>query len=160
MTPEEKDALNRCVAKALGWRWFLATVISEDSGHRGQQHPLFMSPQDVAEEREKDYYDLQPCEKPEVVEAWRWGDVPDFCTDPSAADSLLGKMLENGWGVREEYEPQDTPLRGGSIARTSIYMSKSTTPEIVRAFPLSDAPRYTARCYAFLAAHDAQEGQK
>ena len=149
MTPEEKDALNRRVAKALGWRWWRSVspggwVISSFSN---------VSP----------YQSLKPVavdSEPDDADEGCAVTIPDFCTDPAAADSLLGKMLENGWGVREEYEPQDTPLRGGSIARTSIYMSKSTTPEIVRAFPLSDAPRYTARCYAFLAAHDAQEEQK
>ena len=153
MSRDEQSALNRRVAQALGWRWFLATVISEDSRHRGQQHPLFMSPQDATEERGKDYYDLQPCEKPETVESWRWGDVPNYCTDPAAADLVEAWFEADGWRLIQDFVPV---CGGGKHWLVKAFKQDS----IGRIEEESRHSRKVALCLAFLAAHDAQQEQE
>lgn len=149
MTPEEVADLNRRTAEALGWRWFLATVISEESRHRGQQHPIFMSPQDLADEQQKGYYDLQPCEKPDVVEAWRWRDVPDFCTDPLDADLVKAHMRAQGWHYRQGWGTD-----GGHA-----YVD-TRDPDYIIGESYQQDTEEIALCLAFLAAHDATLEEK
>ena len=125
MSTDEQIALNRRVAEALGWSHF---TINAPAGWYGRPyHP--------AGKRQ-----LEP--------------LPDYCTDPAAADLVRQEIERRGWGCRLDYPC--VGIVGEEERGWSCFIWNEEFEECA----CGKSSPYHALCLAFLAAHDATQQEQ
>lgn len=131
MTPEEKAALNRRVAVAFGWE-----VKQGATGWRWFKDQIPVS-------------DTRP------TKGSAERHVPDFATDPAAADLVLQEIERRGWDINTSNETRRGTRSYSAEVNWQGAIEKAHRQE---GRSVNYESPYTALCLAFLAAVDAEGG--
>lgn len=144
MSTDEQSALNRRVAEALGY-----AVEETHSSPRTDGNALcyWLRRNGVAGDNSTGVYGWGRYPTPEGA----WGQIPNFCTDPAAADLVRQEIERRGWWWATQNflytEGEGKSHQATIIAGTKPFRARCESP-------------HHALCLAFLAAHDAQQEQE
>lgn len=148
MTPEEKSALNRRVALALGAKAYSSPCAQ---GHElyGRYYVAFkiqnFIDRDVTDTIER----YQPYTE-EMERVRSMPKIPDYCTDPAAAELVEGWFESGEWRLIQDF----VPVCGGGKHWLVKAFKQDSIGKIEEGSRVS---RKVALCLAFLAAHDAEQ---
>jgi hypothetical protein len=150
LTNEEAQEINRRVAVKLGWRW----LRTSKPGNR-VYHADFKRPCDVAPC--VDWVEWTATEEEAYADALKAGDnpywgVPDFCTDPAAADLVRVEIERRGW----DWDTQGY-TRDGGTRFYSVTIGRMGALRNMFQRGRSEVSPHHALCLAFLAACEAEE---